>query len=190
MIEHTPNVRPIQGYEDRYYITDDGRLFSSYWGRINELKPRPLKGYLCLYLYRDGIRKRRYVHQLVMETFVGPRPAGMETCHNNGIKNDNRLANLRYDTHSANLEDMRGHGTMLLGERAHSAKLTATDALDVHRRYLSGESQKAIADSISVRLALVNNIVRGKTWTHVTGIASRRKHKTQTIEQSRIREVA
>jgi hypothetical protein len=35
----------------------------------------------------------------------------MEVCHNNGIHTDNRLENLRFDTHENNMADLRGAGT-------------------------------------------------------------------------------
>ena len=58
-------------------------------------------------------RKRRYayVHDLVLEAFVGNKPKGKEMCHNNGVRADNRLENLRYDTRSANAQDCVKHGT-------------------------------------------------------------------------------
>ena len=45
------------------------------------------------------------VHRLVLETFIGPCPHKMVACHNNGVRNDNRLCNLRWDTMSANVSD-------------------------------------------------------------------------------------
>jgi hypothetical protein len=50
------------------------------------------------------------VHSLVMLAFVGPRPDGLEVCHNNGVASDNRLSNLRYDTRSENNVDSSKHG--------------------------------------------------------------------------------
>lgn len=52
----------------------------------------------------------RLVHQLVLSAFVGPRPQGLVTCHNNGDPADNRLENLRYDTQAANVRDTVRHG--------------------------------------------------------------------------------
>jgi hypothetical protein len=52
----------------------------------------------------------RTIHQLVLIAFVGARPKGMESCHNNGIRVDCRLENLRWDTRSNNLRDRHAHG--------------------------------------------------------------------------------
>ena len=73
------------------------------------------KGYLKVQI---GGRSR-YVHRLVMEVFVGPCPAGMEVCHNNGDKTDNRLTNLRYDTSSNNNRDQAVHGTNANAVKTH-----------------------------------------------------------------------
>lgn len=49
----------------------------------------------------------RAVHLYVLETFVGPRPEGMQACHGDGDPANNRLSNLRWDTCSNNNLDKR-----------------------------------------------------------------------------------
>jgi hypothetical protein len=66
---------------------------------------------LSVVLRRDGKSKTLRVHVLVALTFFGERPDGMDVCHNNGDNSDNRIENLRYDTHSANELDKYRHGT-------------------------------------------------------------------------------
>jgi hypothetical protein len=61
--------------------------------------------------------------------FRGPCPPGMEACHNNGDPTDNRLCNLRWDTHANNEADKIRHGTYFIrarlkGERNGNSKLT------------------------------------------------------------------
>jgi hypothetical protein len=60
--------------------------------------------------------KLRFVHVLVLESFVEPRPDGMQACHNNGKPEDNRLENLRWDTPSNNVADRKLHGTYQWGK--------------------------------------------------------------------------
>lgn len=50
-------------------------------------------------------RMNNYVHHLVARAFLGPRPSGLEVCHNNNNKNFNWLINLRYDTKLGNADD-------------------------------------------------------------------------------------
>ncbi len=79
-------------------------------GRRGELRPLAIRrnddGYCFVNLDLDGKTYSRSVHQLVLETFVGPRPEGMEACHYpDDDKSNNRLENLRWDTHGENAKD-------------------------------------------------------------------------------------
>lgn len=67
-------------------------------------------GHLGVKVRRSGVVKSRYVHQLVLEAFVGPRPTGMFGCHWNDVPDDNRLENLRWASPSANRFDMIRNG--------------------------------------------------------------------------------
>jgi hypothetical protein len=97
--------KPIQGYEGRYCISDHGRVFSC---QINYVMcpGRTPKGYHIICLI-DGNGESRYhqIHRLVLEHFVGPCPDGMECCHGDGNKRNNRVTNLRWDTHLNNMLD-------------------------------------------------------------------------------------
>lgn len=42
---------------------------------------------------------------LILEAFVGLCPDGMECCHNDDDRSNNRLDNLRWDTHRENVKD-------------------------------------------------------------------------------------
>jgi hypothetical protein len=117
--------RPVVGREGLYEVSDQGRVRSlDRWGRGGRggrypklyrgklRQPHQQKsGHLLLLLHADGQIKGKEIHTLVAEAFIGPRPEGQEVCHNNGDPADNRVENLRYDTHSANLKDSVRHGT-------------------------------------------------------------------------------
>ena len=113
---------PVEGYEGYYEISDLGVLRSvdrridhptsgviGRKGKVIKLKPHK-DGYFAATLHRDGRRKNRMVHHLVLEAFVGPCPPGMECCHNNGDPSDNRVENLRWDTKKSNMQDIKRHG--------------------------------------------------------------------------------
>jgi len=70
-------------------------------------------------LSRNADYHRRYIHHLVLEAFVGPRPPGTECCHRNDIKTDNRLENLRWDTSSANMYDRVRNGIHPMSRKTH-----------------------------------------------------------------------
>lgn len=70
------------------------------------------KGYLYVDL-TDGKRRRRVaVAVVVLEAHRGLRPPGCEACHNHGVRTDNHLSKLRWDTREANLADMAEHARL------------------------------------------------------------------------------
>ena len=116
--ENNSSFRPIPD-SDRYHITNLGNVYrvskdgksmwqiKSYTGGSNT-KDSPVGKYRVVTLYSDGVKLRRYVHQLVLLSFVGPRPEPhYECCHYNGIREDNSLKNLRWDTPKANAADKK-----------------------------------------------------------------------------------
>jgi hypothetical protein len=101
-----------------YRVGDDGSVWTSKFKGGNDRAAgkrgpwRLLKvhhnraGYCLVNLDRDGRNHTRPIHRLVLELFVGPRPEGMEACHYpDADKNNNRLENLRWDTHGENAKD-------------------------------------------------------------------------------------
>lgn len=131
---------PIPGFAG-YFVARDGSVWSYRAKRFNRGAPtwRRLKpmlsshGYHVVSLRPDGEQKHNgkpktlYVHHLVLEVFVGPRPSGTLACHANDLPTDNRVENLRWDTPSANNADAKRNGRVPMGENAPGAKLTDRD---------------------------------------------------------------
>lgn len=110
--------RPVVGFEGKYEVSDEGRIRSIRRnGYLNRVLMPGTNGYLYVSLGRKV--RWRSVHSIVAEAFLGPRPNGMETCHNNGNPTDNRLENLRYDTLSANRRDTVTHGNNVNVNKTH-----------------------------------------------------------------------
>lgn len=112
--------RPIPNFPD-YEVSDRGRVKS--WRKWNGgPAPRLLSlvpgrnGYLRVGLtVRPCASVSRLVHQLVLEAFVGPRPAGQVVRHLDGNRANNSLSNLTYGTPKENTADMFRHGTYVNG---------------------------------------------------------------------------
>lgn len=115
--------RDIPGYEGYYQASDLGgikslrRVIMRSNGSPQTIRERILKpafdtfGYLHVVLNApDKSIKTFRVHRLVMWAFNGPTPDGLEICHNDGEHTNNRLDNLRFDTHAANMADTVTHG--------------------------------------------------------------------------------
>lgn len=115
--------KPVMGFHDIYEVSDHGRVRSldrTGWDRLGRkrtfhgrvlaaaLSRRHKRLYVALCM--DGRQCTQMVHRLVLTAFVGPCPPGLEGCHSNGIATDNRLVNLRWDTHEANIQDLVRHG--------------------------------------------------------------------------------
>lgn len=121
--------RPVVGFEGVYEVSDLGRVRSLDREILNPLPNGTIRRqrihgrvltpgiakigrYPYVNLSRGNKNQRsHHVHRLVMEAFVGPLPAGMQTRHLNGDPSDCRLANLAYGTPTQNALDKRAHGT-------------------------------------------------------------------------------
>jgi len=111
---------------------------------------------------------KQSVHRLVLLAFVGPCPEGMEACHENGDRTDNRLSNLRWDTRMANSDDRTRHGTQVRGETCGKSKLTdaIVRAARAERAALKTPFYE-LARKYGVTTGVIHNAVTGKTWGHV-----------------------
>lgn len=114
--------KPIVGWEGLYEVSSLGqvrgvsRSLPMRDGRTYTKEPKVLapqwggRGYAAVKLRRPGVEKRVVIHREVLKAFVGPCPPGMEACHNNDVRQDNRLTNLRWDTSTANHLDAVANG--------------------------------------------------------------------------------
>jgi hypothetical protein len=90
--------KKIKGYE-KYEVSNHGRV------RRGNLIIRPYNnglGYIAVKVRGGGIRKRFYMHRLVLQTFC-PTTKKVEVNHIDHNKNNNHLENLEWVTHRDNL---------------------------------------------------------------------------------------
>ncbi len=106
--------RPVL-YSPGAFVSNQGRVRD--WKDFR--KPRLSASHLYPHVEipYGGAKK---VHELVAETWLGPRPAGMVICHGNDNKLDARVDNLRYDTVAANNRDR--YRNKLETKKRHAAK--------------------------------------------------------------------
>lgn len=98
-------------------IGKDGRVLQIA-GRLKKLTV-DRKGYQIVGLTQDGKTRRRYVHHLVLEAFVGLRERGQECRHLDGDPLNNRLDNLAWGTSSENTWDTLRHGRHYQASKTH-----------------------------------------------------------------------
>ena len=121
-------------------------------------------GHASVHLGVDGRKFTVSVHHLVLITFSGPRPDGMEACHNNGDASDNRPENLRWDTHFNNNQDRKNQGNYAVGEAHHMAKFP----VDLIRGIRSGSVSRN--EAIKVHGMSPSHwwrVMRGDSWSHL-----------------------
>lgn len=126
--------RDIPGWEGLYQVSDLGRVRSldrpviHKNGMIQNRQGKLLRfavmqrGHLRVSLSRDGKTVRKYVHQLVVESFIGAFPEGTETLHADGDPANNHVSNLRAGSRSENVLDMVSHGDHVQARKTHCAQ--------------------------------------------------------------------
>jgi hypothetical protein len=102
----------VPGFEGLYEVSTHGQI-KSYVKKIPKILSCGSSDgdYVLVRFFKDGKRYPKKVHQVVMETFVGPRPDDMEVRHRDGNCVNNNLTNLSYGTSSQNNYDRVLHGT-------------------------------------------------------------------------------
>ena len=131
------------------------------------LRPYGSNGYLKVTLTANGKRRRVSVHRLVLESFSGKPSSGLECCHNNGVRSDNRLENLRWASRSENMQDAKKHGTAAIGERNGHAVLRTEDVLEIRELRRCGEKVKVLSKKFNVCHQAISDICTRRNWKHI-----------------------
>jgi hypothetical protein len=164
--------KPVIGYKGLYEVSSLGQVRSLHrilcdgrrWrGRVLTHATQR-NGYCQVNLLHNGVQSKRTVHRLVLEAFVGPCPEGMEACHNDGIRDNNHLSNLRWDTKKSNQADRIKHGTDCRGERHGRTSLCNLDVWLIRNIHCQ---QYKLAEFFGVSRSRISEIRSRKTWTHV-----------------------
>jgi len=163
-------MRPIPGFPG-YYAAKDGRIWSRYTNHWMSLS-HDHYGYKQVSLNGGGRRRVCKVHRLILGTFVGPCPPGLECCHENDIKDDNRLENLRWGTRSSNGKDRVRNGgwpgPYAQGEQHGCAKLIEADVRQIVIAYENGDmNQPQLARQYGVHKTTIQHIICKKSWRHL-----------------------
>jgi hypothetical protein len=147
-----------------YYAGEDGTIHSTRRGEPYQLKPSLINGYPVVWIRQNGEGKVIEVHRLILEAFIGPRPEGMECCHRNGIKTDNRLSNLEWNTHKENTRYAIEQGTFSRGERHGFSKLRNADIPTIRKMLREGMKIRTIAKHFGVGENAISHIKHRRNW--------------------------
>jgi hypothetical protein len=160
---------PIPEWEN-YGISEDAEIIrlvarkGAQQGLVLKQHIHKTRGYLTVRLY-DRERQRTFdVHRLMALTFLGGVPDGMQACHNNGVRTDCHLRNLRVDTISENQKDKVNHGTSNRGERFGRSKYTEEQVIQAKKLLAKKWRAKDVSVATGISLGSVKAISTGANW--------------------------
>lgn len=111
--------KPVVGYEGRYEVSSLGRIKALARnihykdGRVGSLEERLIKGTLTkagYFVVSFDSKKRKLVHQVVAEAFLGVPEYKLTVNHKDGNKTNNTLENIEWNTYKQNNDHARETG--------------------------------------------------------------------------------
>ena len=158
----------ILGYEGIYKISDLGNIkrIKTKKGCCIESPVKPWvnsNGYCAVGLSVNSKVKTLIVHRLVYKSFIGD-PKGLDVCHNNGVRTDNRLSNLRADTRKGNMSDVYKHDTHIRGERCGTNKYSQEFITEFKKNIVNFKSIRQAAMFYKIPIGTAYGITQGRTW--------------------------
>ena len=189
MSEHSsvaPEIeyRLIPGFEG-YRVGDDGSVWSRWnrgthklWDKWHKVTPHERVHkrwdsdtmqvkYWFVGMTVGGKYYVKMVHRLVLLSFVGPCPPGMQARHLDGDPSNNRRSNLEWGTPKQNCADRNAHGRGPVGERSGRAIITEDGVREARKRHQAGETIGALAAAFGMSYPGMTAVVRRRNWKHV-----------------------
>jgi ribosomal protein S25 len=154
----------IQYKDTPYFVDTEGNVYRS--GK--KLKPSLVRGYYVVSLYPK--KRSVKVHRIVAETFI-PNPENKpEVNHINGIKTDNRVDNLEWNTSKENVEHKINILGKSRGEAIHTNILTEEQVKSIrkeHIKYSKIFGAVALSKKYNVSTSCIDDIVNYRSWKHL-----------------------
>lgn len=170
--------KDVIGFEGIYQVSNLGRVKSlkrtkkDTIGRVREYPEIVLKqmlsekGYLQVNLYILSRNVPQRVARIVAQSFI-PNPENkLQVNHINGIKTDNRVENLEWNT---SLENIRHSIVNNLKKTARGEQSGASKFKDEDIRYIreSNKIKYHLAKEYNVCITTITNIKNKITWKHI-----------------------
>lgn len=122
-------------------------------------------GYMQTRTMIDWTARTVLVHRLVWRVFFGPIPDGMQINHKNGVKNDNRPANLELVTPSGNATHAFATGLRSPQQeldRLPARRLSDEQVRQIRVTYAGRErTMESVAVEFGISLSYTSQLIRG-----------------------------
>ncbi len=191
--------KDIEEYEGLYQISNLGRVKRILF--INNIISKPENrilsnkldnlGYVQVTLCKNGTRKYKRIHRLAAKAFL-PNPNNLPCVnHKDGDKNNNRIDNLEWCTHSYNTKHALSNGLIdankikkarqknikkaqeishlqNVGETNCKSVLREKEVLEIRKIYSERKmTQKQLAQQYGVHKDTISRIIHRETWKHI-----------------------
>ena len=168
--------KDVVGYEGIYQVSNLGNVKSlsriilrngkyPFLSKEKLLKINVNKfGYSYISLENNGEQKYFLIHRLVGIAFILNNENKSDINHINGVKTDNIVNNLEWNTRKENIRHSVVNGLTSIGEKHYCAKLTEKQVLEIRESNLK---QKDLAVFYKVNGSLISSIKTRKKWKHI-----------------------
>src|SRR5262245_31537055 len=119
--------KPIPNWEN-YLVSSLGRIFSIRAGKVMKSHISSF-GYEVVNIKKHGRSYKVSVSRHMLSAFAPVKGwERLEVAHNDGVKTNNVLSNLRWATEKENAADRKIHGTEMYAEKNPASKISALAA--------------------------------------------------------------
>tara|TARA_R110002020_G_C16256725_1_gene770182 strand:+ start:371 stop:877 length:507 start_codon:yes stop_codon:yes gene_type:complete len=164
--------KDVKGYEGSYKVSSLGSIKSVIRFKVRTeriLKQHILKGgYKYVELCLKGVRKKYLVHRLEAIAFIDNPENKPQVNHKNGIKTDNKLGNLEWNTRSENQKHAIKEGLRTAkGEKNSQSKLNKYQVIDIRQKVADSYSTSWLARMYGVSPSTISDIKARRSWKHI-----------------------
>lgn len=158
----------IKGYENRYMISNLGRVKSLLRNKETILKFKDIRGYknVCL---RSNMQESKtlQIHRLVAIHFINNPMNKPQVNHINSRKDDNRVENLEWVSNSENIKHsfLNNHRSQR-GQNNNAAKLTNEIVKEIKRKG-KYDTYKNIGKDFGINYRHIFKILKNEIWAHI-----------------------